>query len=93
MMFDVVRMGGKRAGRARVVPRAPARSRFEVADQREVPHRRHRTALDQRDAAVLGGPVDEARPRKFRPPAEPARDRRKRELEELARARSRRRCG
>ena len=59
---------------------------FAVADQREMPHRRHRPALGQGDAAMFGGPVGQPRPRKFRPPAEPPRQRRERQFEDAARA-------
>src|SRR5215218_1051021 len=72
-------------GNARVSPRVPrARSRFEVADQGKVPHRRHRAALGQGDAAVFRGPVDQALPRKLRAPAETAGQGRKRELGEFS---------
>lgn len=47
-------------------------------------HRRHGAALGQRDAAVSGGPVDEAGPREFRAPAQAAGKRRERELGEFA---------
>src|SRR5262245_40932884 len=47
------------------------------ADQREQAERRHRLALDEAHAAVAGGPLGEALPAEFRPPAEPARHRRK----------------
>src|SRR5579863_4504011 len=54
-------MQGKRPARTDVPPKA---SGFAVTDQREVSHRRHRTAFGQADAAMLCGPVDQPRPRK-----------------------------
>ena len=87
-------MRGKRFAAAEVpreIPRA-AISRFAVADQRKMPHRRHRPPLGQADAAMFGGPVDQPRPGKFRPPAEPARQRRERQFEERGAGRFRRRC-
>src|SRR5215510_9879772 len=44
------------------------------ADEREVAERRHRTALDEIGGRRSAGPALEARPREFRPPAEPLRD-------------------
>ncbi len=49
-------------------------------------HRRHRPPLGQGDAAMFGGPVGQAFPREFRPPAEPPRQRRERQFEHAARA-------
>ena len=51
-----------------------------------MPHRRHRPPLGQGDAAMFGGPVGQAFPREFRPPAEPPRQWRERQLEHAARA-------
>jgi hypothetical protein len=48
-------------------------SGFAVTDQRKMPHRRHRAALGQADAAVFGRPIGQPCPWKFRPPAEPPR--------------------
>src|SRR6185312_2321216 len=54
--------------------------RLAEADQREMPQRRHRPALDQADAIAFG-PAGEPRPGKLRAPAEAARDRREALLE------------
>src|SRR5260221_11821039 len=48
-------------------------SGFAVTYQREMPHRRHRAALGQADAAVFRRPIGHTRPWKFRTPAEPTR--------------------
>src|SRR6185437_15023192 len=64
----------------------PQASGLAIPDQREMPHRRHRTPLGQADAAMAGRPVDQPRPRKFRPPAEPPRQWRERQFEQPARA-------
>src|SRR5262245_52064428 len=56
------------------------------ADEREVPERRHRTALDEIGRWRPAGPALEARPREFRPPAEPLSDGLEHVLERLARA-------
>src|SRR5579864_634945 len=61
-------------------------SGFPIADQGEMPHRRHRPALGESNATMFGGPVGQARPGKFRTPAEPARQRRKSKLEGASRA-------
>src|SRR5260370_29483665 len=61
-------------------------SGFAVADQRKMPHRRHRAALGEADAAMRCGPLLQTRPWKFRPPAEPPRQRRERQFEDAARA-------
>ena len=51
-----------------------------------MPHRRHRPALGQGDAAMFGGPVGQPLPGKFRPPAQPPRQRRECQFEDAARA-------
>src|SRR5271166_3328603 len=79
----LIRMQRKRTARAKV---PPPLSGFAIADQREMSHRRHRTALGQADAAMSGSPVDQTRPWKFRPPAEPPRQWRERQFEGAPRA-------
>ena len=55
------------------------------ADQREMPERRHRAALDHAHAAVAASAQSrQPRPAEFRPPAEPARQRREPLLERAA---------
>src|ERR1700730_2830397 len=70
-----------RSARRRQIAAQPAE-----ADQRKMPERRHRAALDDLDAAVARGPLRQALPAEFRPPAEPARQRREALLEDGARA-------
>ena len=60
--------------------------RFAIADQRKMPHRRHRAAFRQADAAMVGRPIGQPRPGKFRPPAEPARQWCERQFKQAARA-------
>src|SRR5258706_16459664 len=60
-------------------------SGFAVTYQREMPHRRHRAALGQADAAMFRRPIGQTRPWKFRPPAEPPRQRREPQFEDAAR--------
>jgi hypothetical protein len=50
--------------------------RFSITDQREMPHRRHRTALGENNAAMSGRPIHQPRPWKFGPPAKPSGERR-----------------
>src|ERR1700726_952716 len=76
----------KTAGAYRSSPPNRRRSGLPVADQRKMPHRRHRAALGEADAAVFGGPIDQPRPRKFRTPTQPARQRRKRQFKRATRA-------
>src|SRR5947209_6933096 len=54
------------------------------ADEREMPERRHRLALDQPEALGALHPARQPAPGKFRPPSELARDRCKTLLEEPA---------
>src|SRR5580658_6741045 len=51
-----------------------------------MPERRHRAALDDLHAAMARGPLRQAFPAEFRPPAEPARQRREAMLEYRAQA-------
>lgn len=60
-------------------------SRFAEADQRKMPHRRHRPAFGEANAAMPCRPVGQPRPRELRTPAEPPRQRCEGELEDAAR--------
>ena len=81
-----IRIQGKRTERADVPCGTGQTSGFAVANEGKVPHRGHRAALGQGDAAMFRGPIDQPRPWKFRPPAEPPRQRRERQFEDAARA-------
>src|SRR3954451_20297527 len=59
---------------------------FAIADQRKMPERRHRPALDEADSGRARLPRGEPLPRKLGPPAEPPRDGSERLLAELAQA-------
>ena len=48
-------------------------SGFTITDQREMSHRRHRSAFGQADTAVFCRPIGQPCPWKFRPPPEPPR--------------------
>src|SRR5665213_2775776 len=54
-----IRMRGERPAGADVPPEP---SGFAIADEGKMPHRRHRPALGQADAAMLGCPVGQPRP-------------------------------
>src|SRR5258707_10862191 len=71
---------------AEVPSRNAKASGFAIANERKMPHRRHRATLGQADAAVFCGPIHQTLPGKFRPPAEPPRQGSERQFEETARA-------